>query len=83
MTHLLFSYCFAGPAPSTLGQEQPVTGNAGVYFLHQIYSCDFEHPSDDVQVSTSLFLAAAGRVADADAVGQHQAAALLHLGKLS
>lgn len=83
MTHLLFSYRSAGPAPSALGQEQPVPRDAGVYFFHQIYSCDFEHRSDDVQVSTSLFLAAAGRAADADAVRQHQATALLHLGKLS
>lgn len=81
MTHLLFSYCSAGPAPSALGQEQPMPGDAGVYFFHQIYSREFKHLSDDVQVSTSLFLAAAGRVADTDAVRQHQATALLYFGK--
>jgi len=80
MTHLLFS-CSAGPALSTLGQEQPAPGDANVYFFHQIYSRDFEHPSDDVQVPTSLFLAAAGRAAGVDAVRQRQATALLHLGK--
>lgn len=81
MTHLLFSYRSAGPAPSALGQEQPAPGNAGVYFFHQIYSREFEHLSDDVQVSVSLFLATAGRAADVDAVRQHQATALLCLRK--
>lgn len=81
MTHLLLSFHSAGPAPSALGQEQPTPVDASVYFFHWIYSHEFEHLSDDIQVSTSLFLPMAGRAAEADAVRQRQAPAPLCLGK--
>lgn len=80
MTHLLLCLHSAGPAPSALGQHQPTPGDASVYFFHQIYSREFEHLSDGVQVSTSPFSAPAGRAAEAAAVRQRQAPAPLCLG---